>query len=370
VYHPRPPHPYAGAPFPDRPDVQANATPANPPVRSLPALRIGYACAAVAEVLREEDVLAVFEFGARGATPADPRHVHVALETIGPAQLEVWRGSQAVTCGHEGMLRWSTDDHYLFFAIEVDEAPFGGPEQAAEHAYREIGRLLDGFRFERGGPAHVLRFWNYLDAINEGDGDDERYRHFCSGRARGIDSASRNGFPAATAIGRHDGRRVLQVYGLGARLAGTAIENPRQVSAWRYPREYGPTPPTFARATRTGAGQLFVSGTAAVIGHASQHAGDTAAQIEETLNNVDVLLATADESDVGAAGAGLVLKAYVRDPVDAATVDSRIRSRHPALAGLLVLVGDICRRELRVEIDGVHAPARVQATDIQDHSVV
>lgn len=345
--------------------MQANATPADPPVQALPPLRIDYARAPVADVLRDGDVLAVFEFGTHVSAPADPRHVHVALDAIGPAQLEVWRGSQAVTCGREGMLRWSSDDHYLFFAIEVDEAPFGGPEHAAEHAYREIGRLLDGFRFVSGGRAHVLRFWNYLDAINEGDGDDERYRHFCSGRARGIDSASRNGFPAATAIGRHDGRRLLQVYGLGARLAGTAIENPRQVSAWRYPREYGPSPPTFARATRTHAGQLLVSGTAAVIGHASQHAGDTAAQIEETLNNVDVLLATAEGSSVPAAGASLVLKAYVRDPADAAAVDSGIRVRHPALGGLLVLVGDICRRELRVEIDGVHGPVRAQATDAQ-----
>jgi chorismate lyase/3-hydroxybenzoate synthase len=28
--------------------------------------------------------------------------------------------------------------------------------------------------------------WNYLDAINENDGDEERYRQFCLGRARGL----------------------------------------------------------------------------------------------------------------------------------------------------------------------------------------
>ena len=35
----------------------------------------------------------------------------------------------------------------------------------------------------------MLRLWNYLDAINLGDGDDERYRRFCDGRARGMITA-------------------------------------------------------------------------------------------------------------------------------------------------------------------------------------
>ena len=48
-------------------------------------------------------------------------------------------------------------------------------------------------------------------------------------------------YPAATAIGRRDGVRVLQIYALTARCAGVQVENPRQVNAWLYPRQYGPT---------------------------------------------------------------------------------------------------------------------------------
>ena len=44
--------------------------------------------------------------------------------------------------------------------------------------------------------------WNYLDAINEGDGDAERYRQFCVGRARGLGRPNGKRLPAATAIGR------------------------------------------------------------------------------------------------------------------------------------------------------------------------
>ena len=32
---------------------------------------------------------------------------------------------------------------------------------------------------------HLQRIWNYLDDINQGEGDEERYRVFCSGRAKG-----------------------------------------------------------------------------------------------------------------------------------------------------------------------------------------
>ena len=146
---------------------------------------------------------------------------------------------------------------------------------------------------------------------------------------------------------------MIQVYGLAARVGGVAVENPRQVSAWRYPREYGPTPPTFARATRTGADQLLVSGTAAVVGHASRHAGDTLAQIDETLLNLDHLFAASGHAPGGHDAARTLLKVYLRDAADAAIVERRIHERYPGLGGLLLLVGDICRRELRVEIDGI-----------------
>src|SRR3546814_7749099 len=58
---------------------------------------------------------------------------------------------------------------------------------------------------------HLLRVWNYLDAITFGDGDAERYREFCVGRARGLGDFDTNALPAATAIGRCDAAPVVQV---------------------------------------------------------------------------------------------------------------------------------------------------------------
>jgi chorismate lyase/3-hydroxybenzoate synthase len=202
-----------------------------------------------------------------------------------------------------------------------------------------------------------LRIWNYLDAINTGDGDDERYRQFCAGRAAGMNGRFATGYPAATAIGLRGTRRVLQMYWLAARHAGVPMENPRQLSAWRYPRCYGPSAPNFARAMRapTRSAQLYISGTAAIVGHASHHADDSSAQLAETLANIDSLLASA-QVDAGVRfGPRSAWKAYVRHAEDAPRLHGLLRDRLGAATPLLLLHGDVCRAELLVEIDGVQS---------------
>ena len=53
--------------------------------------------------------------------------------------------------------------------------------------------------------------------------------------------------PAASAVG-HDGDDFA-VHCLLLSRPGVAVENPRQVPAFRYSARYGPRPPCFARAT-------------------------------------------------------------------------------------------------------------------------
>ena len=50
--------------------------------------------------------------------------------------------------------------------------------EATRHAYASLVAWV-----RASATPHFLRIWNYFDAINAGDGDEERYRHFCSGRA-------------------------------------------------------------------------------------------------------------------------------------------------------------------------------------------
>jgi chorismate lyase/3-hydroxybenzoate synthase len=323
----------------------------------LPAahLRVEYRHAPLAELLANPRLLAVFGFG-DAAPPAhpDPRYLHVALPALAQAPFECWLVAGDVRRGRDDGIAWSSDGTLQFGALEV--ADDGDIEAAAGHAYARLRAWLAG-----SGDLHALRLWNYLDAITDGEGDDERYRRFCVGRARGIGRNLAPGeLPAATAIGhpRRSGR--FQLYWLAARQPGTPLENPRQTQAWRYPRQYGPQPPGFARAMLPAdpAMPLLLSGTAAVVGHASQHGDSLAAQLDETLANLDSLVATARTPRPGLAphfGPGSHLKVYVRDAGAMPQVAALLDQRLPAEVPRLVLHGQVCRRELAVEIDGVHA---------------
>lgn len=318
----------------------------------LPGLSIEHVHGDAREPLDDPRMLAVFGFGAAAGLVRDPRCLHVALEPLHmPAPLEVWRAHNPVSTGHAGPVAWASDGDYGFAWLELDETSHGGIATASREAYR----LMRAWCATSPTP-HLLRIWNYIDAINLGDGDDERYRQFCSGRAAGMAGATDAVYPAATAIGVRDGRRRVQVCWLAARQPGSPWENPRQVSAWRYPRRYGPAAPGFARGMRAPVHdeQLYVSGTAAVVGHASHHVGDARAQVDETLSNLDCLLDAAGVNPHARRCSRSVWRVYVRHAEHAREIESRIRDRFGDAARLLMLGGDICRAELLVEIDGIH----------------
>lgn len=320
----------------------------NPQIDPLPrrAPRVSYRMADAGALLAEPGTLALFGFAEAASPDDDPRYLSVALASFDtPAPLELWQVDAPVDHGRDEALRWSAGGGWLFAAIELDEREHGGPAATAQLAYERLHRFV-ATRSEQ----HVQRVWNYLGAINQGEGDAERYKHFCDGRAAGMGDFFAEGFPAATAIGHHGDEHRLQIYLLACDQPGQRVENPRQVSAWRYPRQYGRTPPSFARAMSLPARDvLAISGTAAVVGHASAHQDDLDAQLAETLTNLEALLASAGM----AAGFDThsPLKAYVRHRADAPRVREFLHTRLPGVP-VLMLHGDICRNELLVEIDG------------------
>ncbi|AMJ58142.1 MULTISPECIES: hypothetical protein [Stenotrophomonas] len=323
------------------------------------SLQVDYADPALLPtLLADPQVLAIFGFHAGTAAPPsdDPRYLQVGLQADGAAQLEVWRSDKPVSCGRDANgVAWASDGALMFGALQVEEDAHGGIVGAAEHAYAQLLQTLPAHAYP-----HLLRIWNYLDAITDGEGDNERYREFCVGRARGIGDIDTGTLPAATAIGRLDGVRVLQVYWLAARNAGTPLENPRQVSAYRYPRQYGRQSPSFARAMLAAAGSrlpLLLSGTASVVGHATLHGDCTQRQLQETFANFDALIGAARAQRPGLPahfGAGSRLKVYVRDAAEVASVRAMLAELLPPQVPYIVLHAAVCRRDLRVEIDGVH----------------
>lgn len=314
-------------------------------VRERSSFRVAYHAVPASALLERPDTLAVFGFGAAGDPAGDPRHLQIPLPVLSHEPVrECWSVRSTVSHGSSGGLRWAAGGGWRFVAVEATGALADGIEAASERAYRSLlAHVADC------PERHLLRIWNYLGAINEGDGDGERYRQFCNGRARGLAAQGVTDYPAATAIGHHGPRDLLQVYALCASEPGVALENPRQVSAWRYPREYGPTAPSFARAMKLPNGALAISGTAAVIGHASHHPGDVAAQADEAFANLRMLL---ERAALPAFDAHSPLKVYIRNERDVAAVVAALTRHLDPMVPRVLLQGDICRRELLVEIDG------------------
>lgn len=239
---------------------------------------------------------------------------------------------------------------------EADDAD-GDAATPAERIYAELIEQVHGSAF-----GYPLRLWNYFPGINVGDGDRERYRRFCIGRGRALSAAGLDDAQmcAATAIGSD--QPWMQVVALCGSAPGVSIENPRQVSAWNYPRRYGPRQPAFARATAVpladGGTGLLISGTASVVGHATAHPGDALAQTEEAASNLDALLSHAagatGDGRLAAFGPRSLARVYVRHAEDWPGIRERLRRRWPSLR-LCGLRGDICRSDLMVEIEAWHA---------------
>jgi chorismate lyase/3-hydroxybenzoate synthase len=324
-------------------------------LRAAPTPRIEYR-PFDAESPLPQDVLAAIAFAGTQPRHEDPRCVRVGLTPLrGAGVMEVWHASGPVTIGFDGPLRYAADADHLAGAIELDERRYGGIAGAAEAAYKTLGRFVRSSRHP-----HLLRVWNYFDGINHGKGDAERYKQFCAGRAAGFGSRPLGDYPAATAIGRLDGDPMLQVYWLAGRLPGLPLENPRQTSAWRYPRQYGPATPKFSRAMFASERLLMISGTASIVGHASRHRGDLRAQLDETLTNLtNVLHRAAGIAPTIRArfGAESLLKIYLRDDSMLGEVEALAGERLPPEAQYIILHADICRSELLLEVDCLHGGA-------------
>ncbi len=332
--------------------ASATAPPGPATDPDLAALSVHYAALAP-DLPLPPDVLAAVVFGDSHSHLSDPRCIRVRLPAIGGCGVaELWRTAGRVETGREGPIRFAASAEHLAGIIELDERHHGGLAAAAEQAYSAIRR------FQSQSPyPYLLRVWNYFDGINQGRADEERYKQFCVGRAAGLGPHRAHRYPAATAIGRRDGAPTLQIFWVAARTPGAPLENPRQTSAYHYPRQYGPASPSFSRAMLVSQRLLMISGTASIVGHASRHAESLVSQIDETLANLESVLerATSVQPTIPARwGERSLLKVYLRDSASATRAESHLAARLPQGVRYMILEADICRSELLVEIDCVH----------------
>ena len=271
---------------------------------------------------------------------------------------EVWHGSGVPTQGQYDAIHYRYDDDVLFGVIVLSETMFEANadktplQQATESAYRQIFSLLNILHFP-----YLFRIWNYMADINAFSFGLERYIQFNLGRqdaflAYGQDVAGNA--PAACALGTHQG--PLSISFLAGRVMPQCIENPRQISAYEYPQQYGPRSPTFSRASLIQLGQdevLFLSGTASIVGHATMHPDDVIAQTRETMANIKAVLIAAnrliDQPKFNLSS--LYYKIYVRYPADLEQIRNELTHCVGDALKAVYLQADVCRQDLLLEIE-------------------
>lgn len=279
--------------------------------------------------------------------------------------LDAWCSEGPLLAGHSGCVRWRHNGHWLYGAVDLDEHDGADLEALAHRAYRDVFSTLDQTGF-----AHLQRIWNYLPHINADAAGTERYRRFNAGRQQAFIEARRPAFegaPAACALGTREGPFCVRF--LAGLEPALPIENPRQVSAYHYPRDYGVRSPTFSRAALVAAGAdqvaLLISGTSSIVGHASVHAGDVRAQTRETLNNLRAVVAAANARggahfDLATLEATVYVRHAEQAPVVRATLEAEVGAATPFVRHALYLEADICRSDLLVEIEAhAFAPGSV-----------
>lgn len=335
-------------------------------------LNLDYVSLAELAAARWAGVMGVATFNGTGlALDAAVPVAEVKTPVLGDSEglCEVWRTQQKVESGTHGRVRYARTSAMLFGCISVpesDDEPVMAAEQtplyrATERAYGEILGTLDAL-----GYAHLIRVWNYVPEINRDTHGSERYRQFNAARQAALLASGRpvtGNVSAACALGAAVGSPLL-VYFLASQSAPSFIENPRQVSAYNYPPQYGARSPVFSRATVLHEAEgmtLFISGTASIVGHRTIHAGDAAAQTRETITNIEALLTEANRvtGTEEFTLESLACKVYVRDPSDLPIIQAELRAALGPGARPVYLQADICRRDLGVEIE---ATAMVDST--------
>jgi chorismate lyase / 3-hydroxybenzoate synthase len=273
---------------------------------------------------------------------------------------EVWTTARPAESGRYNGISYAHDGEYIFCAGYIPSSAVYAA--ATREAYADAFHLIRSLDYQ-----NIVRMWNFVHRINEENAEDlEVYRDFCRGRAEAFEQyvIPKVKMPAATGIGSLGGG--IAFYFLASRSGVRVnIENPRQVAAYEYPRQYGPKSPSFARATYlapSGAGegsaQIYVSGTASVLGHETVHAGDIGKQCQVALENIEQLICARNLSTYGIkAGYELAdlrnIKVYVRHREDMDTVRKMCAEVFAPDVAIMYLNVDICRADLLVEIEGI-----------------
>lgn len=286
--------------------------------------------------------------------------IRTSLDSLSPNLFsQYWLSEHDVKQEKYKNVHYAKSKDMLFGHIQfpfINETNF---QELCEQAYKEIFECL-----HTTGCSHLLRTWNFFPEITKkcmgGQQQTNRYDLFCQSRLRAVQASKieHKIYPAATVIGNHNG--CFQVYFFASNSPGTAVENPRQTSAYNYPVSVAHAQPLFSRGILKVWGNrthFYVSGTASIVGYKTLHHNDVGAQLNEAINNVETLVAHANEqhkTQLNAQDDLLYMKIYVKRREDVAQINQVLASRLSSTTPRILLLGDMCRDDLLVEIEAFY----------------
>lgn len=236
----------------------------------------------------------------------------------------------------------------------------------SESSFQEIERVFkcEGFEF-----CNVIRQWNYIERIVAIDDNHQHYQDFNDVRSRHYSKQNwRDGYPAATGIGTQFGGVVIDLDAVIIKSDDVQIrkiDNDLQVAAHAYSKEVligeecCKTTPKFERAKSISSledNRVYISGTAAILGEESLVGVDFKRQIEATMLNIENLICerTLVNSNIRTPSPMRLdmLRVYLKYEQDVESAIEYMRSNYGEIPACYLL-GDVCRDELLVEIEGI-----------------
>lgn len=248
-------------------------------------------------------------------------------------------------------------EDYVFMRFVFDEAKYNGLTNATFKIYELVFSELKKRQL------NFLRAWNFIPNILDYE-ELERYRLFNKGRWEAwqqfglLNELGEPIRPAATAIGALDGPLIVEV--LFSKYEVVHLENPRQKQFIYYSKKWGVKPPVSARGTLHRLPkfeEVYISGTASLLGEEVAHEGDPVKQTEETFENIKVLISPDNLSKYKATsnftlGDLKSVRVYIKHKKDYAAIRQVVEKYVPS-SEVLYLHDDICRPGFLVEIEGV-----------------
>jgi len=232
----------------------------------------------------------------------------------------------------------------------------------SQHCFEQLYKKAEQYRFDL---KHLFRQWNYIGQIFNYFNDKQNYQEFNEVRANFYDrSEFQYGYPAATGIGMNlPGVIIEACFLLSQNHEQVGVSNPLQQAAHQYSQKVligkneQRNAPRFERAkliSNHQSSEVYVSGTAAILGEDSLSELSTEEQTRQTLQIIENLIQKQNLQNYNPAIGDQYFYKNVRVYLKEGYFNQQIKEmveKQFAHQQPIYLTADICRDNLLVEIE-------------------